>query len=92
MPPLTTSWQFHELIPVVGLLIAAVPELLQVVEHRHSLMVPTGLLMVLLLQVILPASLVDASQFALFRLEHLLVFVVFLCLLFLFLLLEFLNY
>ena len=87
MPSLTTGRQLHKLIPVVGLLIAAVPELLQVVEHWHSLMVPAGLLMVLLFQVILPAALVDASQFALLGLEQLLVFVVFLCFFFLFLLL-----
>lgn len=64
--------QLHELVPIVRLLAAAVPVLLQVVEDGLPLVVLARALPVVLVEVVLPAPLVHALELPLLRHELLL--------------------
>lgn len=72
VPAHATGRQLHEFVPVVGLLAAAVPVLLEVVEDGLPLVVLARALAVVLVEVVLPASLVHAFELALLGHELLL--------------------
>jgi hypothetical protein len=69
MPSLLTGRQLHKVIPIMRLLLTAVPKLFQIMKNSLSLMIATGVLSILLLHVILPTPLIDTSQLVLFGLE-----------------------
>jgi hypothetical protein len=64
---LAAGGQLHELIPIVGVLAAAAPVLLEVMEDCLSLVVLAGVFMVVFVQVVLSAPLVDAAELPLLR-------------------------
>jgi hypothetical protein len=70
MPSLLTGRQLHKVIPIMRLLLTAVPKLLQIMKNGLPLMIATSLLAILFLQIILPTSLIDAFQLVLFGLEE----------------------
>lgn len=72
MPAHAAGRQLHEFVPVVGLLAAAVPVLLEVVEDGLPLVVLARALAVVLVEVVLSASLVHAFELALLGHELLL--------------------
>jgi hypothetical protein len=88
MPSTTTSRKFHELIPIVSLFIAAVPELLQVMEDWLSLMITAGVIIILVIKIVLSTALVDTSKLALLSPEQFLLLFVLLSLLLFLLLLQ----
>jgi hypothetical protein len=53
----------------MAFLIATAPVFLQIVKHRCAFVISAGLFMVLLLNVILSAALVDTSELAFFGFE-----------------------
>ena len=69
MPTHAAGWQCHEIVPVHGLLAAAAPVLLEVVENGGSFVVVAGVFVVFLLDVVLAAALVDAPELSLLREE-----------------------
>lgn len=65
MPPDAAGRQLHELVPIVRFLAAAAPVFLEVVEHCLALMVFACVFVVVFIEVVLSAALVDASEFSL---------------------------
>lgn len=78
MPAYTASRQLHELVPIMSFLTTAIPKLLQVVKDGLSFMILTGSLTVILIEIVLTATLVNASEFA-FLGEKLFLLLVCLC-------------
>ena len=82
MEPCAASWQLHEFIPIVSLLAAASPIFLEIVKDGFSLVIMARILSIFWLNKVLPATLIDAPEFAFFGLEQfLIVFLFFLLLL-----------
>lgn len=69
MESIAAFGQLHEFVPVEGLLPAAGPVLLQIMEYGLTFVEMACVLIVLLLEVLLRAALVDTFQFATLGLE-----------------------
>jgi hypothetical protein len=66
VPANTTSRKLHKFVPIVSLFAAAVPIFLEIMKDWSTLMISAGTLSILILKIILPTALIDASKLALF--------------------------